>query len=104
MQVTERQPQSWIWLIVGLILLCATTIHGRHLLSAQDPERMMMGPGYYSFAQVSSLDDRPDPSADTAAHVLGDQALLDSSVFKGKGLSRIYAAIMRTKNVPDLVY
>lgn len=62
-----------------------------------------MRPGL-SFAQVSSLDDKPDLSADTAADVAGSQSRLGSSFPKEKGLSRIYAALMRAKDVPDVVY
>lgn len=97
---SERQFASWVWLVLGLILLCAATIHGRDLL-AQHEHSGEMGTGYIR-VQLPSLGDSSNMSADAATGALDRQSLFSLALSDGKVISRVYAAMMRANNVQEL--
>lgn len=102
---SERQFASWVWLALGLILLCAATIHGRDLLAQHEQSSAQTGGTGYAYVQLPSLGDATSPSAaqDTATGALPDrQSLLGLPFSDGKVISRVYAAMMRANNVQEL--
>lgn len=93
--MAEHQSRSWIWFtLLAVILLCAVTIHRRHLPYSRAEELA----SDFAYAPVSStFDNEANHAADADDLQSLNESLIASAVSTGRSLSRIYRAIMRAK-------